>query len=112
MKDEHERTALHWACAGGHSDVVRLLLAHQALESCLDASGLTALHYCVRSGSAPCLEHFLSLRELTHLPSNQGLTALMEAAAGGMGGLVRQLLQSRVVMRDVDHKDPQGMSSE
>ena len=111
VKDANERTALHWASAGNHSAIMTLLLSSNALDSCIDASGLTALHYCVRNQSASSVEPFVSLRDLTHLPSNEGRTPLMEAAAIDFPEAVQLLLTHRVVLKTIDSKDPQGMSS-
>lgn len=112
VKDNYERTALHWACADGHGDIVRLLVSNHALDSCIDTSGLTALHYCIESKSVSSVEHLVTVSEMTHLPNNDGKTPLMEAAAGGMSKIVVLLLRSRAVVRTIDHRDPQGMSSE
>ena len=112
VKDNYERTALHWACEGAHSDIVHLLLHNHALDSCIDINGLTALHYCVQNKSVECVEHFSALGDMTHLPSNEGRTPLMEAAASAGSKVVELLLRNRAVVRDVDHKDPQGLSSE
>ena len=38
-KDNLERTALHLACAEGHSQIVQLLLEFRALDSCVDSQG-------------------------------------------------------------------------
>lgn len=111
VKDNNERTALHWACAGNHSAIMTLLLGSNALDSCIDASGLTALHYCIRNQSVSSVEPFTSSRDLTHLPNNEGRTPLMEAAASDFPEAVQLLLTQRVVVKAIDHKDPQGMSS-
>lgn len=39
MKDNAERTPLHYCSEGGHSDIVQLLLTFGALDSCIDAQG-------------------------------------------------------------------------
>ena len=111
MKDGYERTALHWACAGDHTDIVSLLLNSSALDSCIDSNGLTALHYCVQNKSVSSTEAFVGVKDMTHLPSNEGRTPLMEAAAADIPEVVRALLRHRVVVRTIDKKDPQGMSS-
>lgn len=108
VKDNSERTALHWACAGDHSDIVSLLLSSNALDSCIDANGLTALHYCKSVSST---EAFVGIREMTHLPNNEGRTPLMEAAAAAVPEVVQVLLRHRVVVKDINKKDPRGMSS-
>lgn len=87
------------------------LLSCNVLDSCIDASGLTALHYCVRNLSVSSMEPFTSIRDLTHLPNNEGRTPLMEAAATDFPEAVQLLLMHGVVVKTIDHRDPQGMSS-
>jgi len=111
VKDTYERTALHWACEGGHGDIVRLLLSSFALDSCQDVHGLTALHYCIQSKSTPSVEAFVGSSEMTHLPNNEGRTPLMEAAASGYHEAVQLLLQNRLVVKGINQKDPEGMTS-
>ena len=41
-----QRTALHYASAGGHSEVVQLLLTAGANEFARDSGGYTALNIC------------------------------------------------------------------
>lgn len=112
VKDRYERTALHWACADGYSSIVQLLLNSRALDSCIDTNGLTALHCCIESKSVSCVDAFADHREMTHLPNDQGRTPLMEAAANHLPQAVVLLLRNRVVVRDIDHRDPHGMTSE
>jgi ankyrin repeat protein len=111
VKDGYERTALHWACAGDHGDIVSLLLHSSALDSCIDASGMTALHYCVQNKSVSSAEAFVGVRDMTHLPNNEGRTPLMEAAASNVPEIVRVLLRHSAVVKGIDKKDPQGMTS-
>lgn len=111
VKDDIERTALHWACASNHSEIVGLLLHSNALDSCIDSSGLTALHYCVQNKSAPSAEAFIGIRDMTHLPNDQGRTPLMEAAASDAAEVVAVLLKHRTVVKAINTKDPQGMTS-
>ena len=91
-----------------------LLLDSNALDSCIDSSGLTALHYSVQNKSASSAAAFVGgARDLTHLPNNEGRTPLMEAAAEReCSEVLRALLKHKVVVKAVDSKDPQGMTSE
>lgn len=111
-KDAVERTALHWACAEGYSEIVRLLLKNHALDSCIDVSGQTALHYTVQKNSTASIEAFLSMKELTHLPNNEGRTPLMAAAANASSKAVRLLLRNKMIALSIDHTDPSGQTSE
>lgn len=49
---------------------------------------------------------------MTHLPNNEGRTPLMEAAATGFPEGVLLLLKNKAVVKKINHRDPQGMSSE
>ena len=40
MKDNAERTPLHYCSLEGHAEVVQLLLTFGALDSCIDSQGL------------------------------------------------------------------------
>ena len=112
MKDNLERTALHWACAEGHSEVVKFLLRSNALDACIDSYGLTALHYSVKVNSTSSIQAFVTMSELTHLPNNQGLTPLMEAAAGNTPEAVQLMLMNRSILRDIDCTNPEHLTSE
>lgn len=112
IKDGSERTALHWACVETHSEIVQLLLGSRALDSCIDANGLTALHYSVQNKSTSCVKAFVRMGEMTHLPNNEGMTPLMEAAANDAPSIVKLLLKNEMIVKSVDHTDPHGLSSE
>ncbi|KAG1696108.1 Acyl-CoA-binding domain-containing protein 6 [Nymphon striatum] len=45
MKDENGMALLHWACDRGHTDIVQLLLSHDAEIDIKDNDGQTPLHY-------------------------------------------------------------------
>ena len=111
VKDSYERTALHWASIEGHSEIVQLLLTKRALDSCIDAGGLTALHHCIQSKSAGSVEAFANTREMTHLPNAEGRTPLMEAAATDFPAAISLLLKNRAVLKAINQKDPQGFTS-
>ena len=112
VKDNLERTALHWACAEGHSEIVVLLLGHGALDSCIDSYGLTALHYSVHLEGIPSLQAFARRSDMKHLPDNDGMTPLMHAAAKVAPDVVEVLLESEEVVKDVDCVSKDGFSSE
>ena len=40
MKDNAERTSLHYCSLEGHAEIVQLLLTFGALDSCIDSQGL------------------------------------------------------------------------
>ncbi|KAK4159902.1 hypothetical protein QBC43DRAFT_293521 [Cladorrhinum sp. PSN259] len=51
--------ALHWATALGHTDIVRLLLNHEADASSSTSSGLSAVHLAAMAGHAEILSLIL-----------------------------------------------------
>lgn len=111
LKDNLERTALHWACAEGHYEVVYLLLSYNALDSCIDSYGLTALHYSVQVKSTLSIQAFVRMPEMTHMPNNQGQTPLMAAAANDAPEAVKLMLKHKVVVKDIDRTNPEGLTS-
>ena len=101
VKDEAERTPLHYCCIAGHADITQLLLTFGALDACFDSQGsiithlplslwaiiivlfsrFTALHYALQSNSSATVEGFAQVANLSHLPdANEGRTPLMNAA--------------------------------
>ena len=109
-KDNLERTALHYACIEGHSEIVKLLLVHRALDSCIDYNGLTALHYAVEANILESLKVFVQLSEMTHLPDNDGRTPLMMAAINGYDRAVEVLVKNAAVVNTINNVDRDGRS--
>lgn len=109
-KDNLERTALHYACIEGHSEIARLLLNYRALDSCIDYNGLTALHYAVETNVIDTLKAFAGLTDMTHLPDNEGRTPLMMATISGADMAVEVLVKNPVIRKTIDHVDGNGRS--
>lgn len=101
---------MHLACRNNHLDTIQLLLANRALDSLVDADGLTALHYAIEAKSLAAVQVFVQLTDMTHLPNNELKTPLMMAAEEGQGEIVATLVQNRSVSKAVNAVDPSGRS--
>jgi ankyrin repeat protein len=53
---EHNKTALHWACENGHTDIAQLLVDWGTSLTCQDQYGETCLHYAAESGHTDIVE--------------------------------------------------------
>ncbi|XP_048588083.1 transient receptor potential cation channel subfamily A member 1 isoform X2 [Nematostella vectensis] len=92
LQDNRSRTALHYACAGGHHKVAAVLLGFGA-EIEKDQSSRTALHEAAKKGSKKTVEKILSThpRCLNNFDDDKN-TALHVAAYHGHAHLVKYLL--------------------
>lgn len=106
------RTALHFACLKKHQDTAQLLLTYGALDSPVDADGLTALHYAVQNESVLTVNAFSQVADLAHLPNSEGKTPLMVAAENGYHKAIEILIKNRVVAKSVDSVETNGRSGE
>lgn len=117
-------TALHAACAGGHAEAVKILLAHGADLHAIDANGCTPLHYAALLPAVDCVAALLDaaqqtasssdvtkkLQKLKHdsLPGNwvthDDESVLLLAAFSRSSDLV-ELLLTRKVVADIDAPD-------
>lgn len=92
--DEHRSTALHFACANGHADVVSELLTRGAALTPNEA-GNSPLHWACLLGHAPVVELLLA-RVVDGLDvyaqNSAGRSALTEALSGGHEMIARTLL--------------------
>lgn len=61
--DETKRTALHWACALGHTEVTKHLLEKGADDGIQDETGATPLHYAAQQGHVGCMEALMGQKE-------------------------------------------------
>ncbi|KAK2157499.1 hypothetical protein LSH36_190g04012 [Paralvinella palmiformis] len=111
----NDSTALHLASAGGHADVVRVLLDAGASATDENATGFTALHVAARYGQTEFVREMLSkvpatvCSEPPHTGATDvtretgpehGFTPLHMAAQSGHEGLVRVLLNYPGVQAD------------
>lgn len=66
-KDDHARTALHWAAALGKKSIVKLILAGDADINAQDCRGLTPLHVVAKNGNADAARLLLEAGAKTEL---------------------------------------------
>lgn len=65
-----KRTPLHWACRGGSTRVVKLLLDRGAQINVRDSQGNTPLHYCCGYGTEAMLRILMNDLRLDPLVQN------------------------------------------
>ncbi|XP_059366352.1 serine/threonine-protein phosphatase 6 regulatory ankyrin repeat subunit B-like [Carassius carassius] len=83
---------LHLAAAGGHTEVVKVLLDAGASVTEEDADGMTAIHLAAKNGHTHILEVLKDSVSLKIQSSKTGLTALHVAACFGQVDFVREIL--------------------
>jgi hypothetical protein len=87
-KDQHQRTALHYASMTfGNRDVIAALISAGANVNARDGSGYTPMMNSAELGDFDALSLLLMLHADPNLKDNTGSTALMKAADAGPGGL-------------------------
>jgi len=74
-KDKYEMTPLMLAAAGGHLDVIELLIEEGGQLNAQSASGDTCLHCAARNFHAAACRRLLQAGCLKHIANNEGLTA-------------------------------------
>ncbi|XP_030644286.1 transient receptor potential cation channel, subfamily N, member 1 [Chanos chanos] len=83
---------LHLAAAGGHTEVVKVLLEAGASAAEEDAEGMTSIHLAAKSGHTHILDVLKTSVSLKISSSKTGLTALHVAACFGQVDFVREIL--------------------
>ncbi|XP_054633514.1 ankyrin repeat domain-containing protein 62-like [Dunckerocampus dactyliophorus] len=79
--DQHNRTALHLACANGHFEVVKLLVAKKAMLNVCDSQNRSALMKAVQGQHDHCVSILLENNADPNLADTDGNTALHLAAS-------------------------------
>jgi cytohesin len=92
--DVQGHTPLAGAAAGGHTDVLRLLLDRGADANARDGDGITALALAVTGGHRGAMELLIARGADPEARTRDGLTPLMLAASDGRLGFVRALLDA------------------
>ncbi|KAK9787854.1 hypothetical protein WJX73_009765 [Symbiochloris irregularis] len=87
-------TALHEACANGHTGVVQQLLEASASINIKTANGSTALHNAATNGHDEIVRLLLARDCAVNARALSGATALYGAASGGNLAVVRRLLEA------------------
>uniref|UniRef100_G1SGL1 Uncharacterized protein n=1 Tax=Oryctolagus cuniculus TaxID=9986 RepID=G1SGL1_RABIT len=86
------RTALHLACASGHSEVVMLLLERKCMINVTDNDNMTPLMKAVQSHEEKCARILLNHGADPNIIDENGNTALHYAAYCENVGIAKQLL--------------------
>ncbi len=86
-------TALHFAAAGGHSAVARLLLDRGAAVNSTTVGGETPLHWATRGGHVDCVQLLLERGADVVAANTTGDTPLRYAAQDGHAACVELLLE-------------------
>eukprot|EP00047_Mylnosiga_fluctuans_P008273 m.257967 g.257967 ORF g.257967 m.257967 type:complete len:1108 (-) comp21211_c0_seq1:195-3518(-) len=76
VRDETDRTALHWAAAIGSADLVQALIKNGADDSLLDRNGASPLHYAAQHARLDCIAALLAGKQRSDVPDNDGRYAL------------------------------------
>ena len=100
VRGQQGRTALHWVCADGALDVVRLLLGRE-MENSRDDSGDTPLILACRNGHESIARE-LVIASSVNEKGRGGRSALHEASSAGLLSTVQLLLNRDA---DVDATD-------
>lgn len=96
-KDEDERTLLHWAASGGHSEIVDLLLnTYHADPNSVDDEGWTPLLSACATGRLSIVKSLLKSGAHLNTTSSQGVSCLAYAASKAHEDVVDFLLQQKI----------------
>mmetsp|Transcript_20677 Transcript_20677/g.52800 ORF Transcript_20677/g.52800 Transcript_20677/m.52800 type:complete len:241 (-) Transcript_20677:99-821(-) len=104
-RDEDGRGALHRACAAGHAEVAKFLVAASADVDVADNEGWTALHSCASKGEDTLVGLLLDGNADVNAATSSSATSLHSAASKGHSAVVALLLTAGA-KRNV--KDRQG----
>merc|ERR1712173_183865 len=87
-------TALHWACRGGHPDIVKRLVKGGAKINSKDKLFSTPLHVAVRCGQLEVVESLVELKADTNAKDREGDTPLHDAVRLGKFKMIKILLEA------------------
>lgn len=79
-RDEHGRTALHWAAIGGSADMAAILLDRGAEVDARAQLGMTPLHWAAVAGKADVADLLVRRGADVRARNDYGMTPLHEAA--------------------------------
>ncbi|XP_061095588.1 ankyrin repeat and SAM domain-containing protein 6-like [Conger conger] len=107
--DEEGNTALQFAAANGHENIVRFLLRKGASVDSRNNYGWTPLMQAARFGHMNVAQIFLENGAEINGKNRMGASVLTMAARGGHTGMVKLLMESGAFVDDYDHLDvPEG----
>ncbi|RMZ85169.1 hypothetical protein DV738_g228, partial [Chaetothyriales sp. CBS 135597] len=113
---DRRRTALHWAAATGHTNLLRAILAHVPEEELYNyvnrtsTRDKTALHLAAQHNQAEIVAILLSYKAKINCRSEGGWTPLLIAAKAGHARVVQALLHT-TVPADVNARTSSGMTA-
>jgi ankyrin repeat protein len=102
--DEHERTALSWACANGHAACVQMLLKKRADPSRVDAFDYTALHEACSFGHERCVRLLLDGNADPNSTNNVDEAPIHIAVSRGQVGCAALLLSNGAFQNRTCHR--------
>ncbi|XP_069912023.1 ankyrin repeat domain-containing protein 26 isoform X10 [Oryctolagus cuniculus] len=105
--DRITRTALHWACAKGHQDMVAFLISRRCLLDPQDKRAATPLIKAVQCPAENCATLLLDHGADPNIEDEIGNTALHYAAYGGNTRMAEKLLSSNA---DIEKKNETGLT--
>jgi hypothetical protein len=107
-KENFEETAMHAAAVGGHSDIISLLLEHDADVDTRDKEGATPLHWAPDGGKLDIGQCLLHHGADINVRDEQGLTPLFDAARQERVEFAQMLLERGAV---IDARGNDGRTS-
>ncbi|XP_069912096.1 ankyrin repeat domain-containing protein 26 isoform X37 [Oryctolagus cuniculus] len=105
--DHKSRTALHWACAKGHQDVVAFLISQRCLLDPQDKRAATPLIKAVQCPAENCATLLLDHGADPNIEDEIGNTALHYVAYGENIRMAEKLLSSNA---DIEKKNKTGLT--
>ncbi|KAL7749749.1 putative ankyrin-repeat protein [Sorochytrium milnesiophthora] len=94
LRDEDERTALHWACSGGYAEVAEELVKAGAAVDATDEAGWTPLHIAVSAGHAGVVQLLVGVGADVNAQTENEQTCLHYAASKNRIEIGETLLQN------------------
>ncbi|XP_053241805.1 M-phase phosphoprotein 8 isoform X4 [Podarcis raffonei] len=94
QEDASGMTLVMLAAAGGHDDIIRLLIRKGAKVNCKQKNGTTALILAAEKNNLTTAAILLEAGAYVNLQQNNGETALMKACRRGNYDLVRLMIES------------------
>ncbi|XP_060626955.2 M-phase phosphoprotein 8 isoform X1 [Anolis sagrei] len=94
QEDSSGMTLVMLAAAGGHDDILRLLIRKGAKVNCRQKNGTTALIHAAEKNNLTTVAILLEAGACMNLQQNSGETALMKACKRGNYDIVRLMIES------------------
>ncbi|XP_048349294.1 M-phase phosphoprotein 8 isoform X2 [Sphaerodactylus townsendi] len=94
QEDSSGMTLVMLAAAGGHDDILRLLVRKGAKVNCRQKNGTTALIHAAEKNNLTTVAILLEAGACVNLQQNSGETALMKACKRGNYDIVRLMIES------------------